>query len=222
MKITKRFTRAIGIFFKHVFSHAFDMAILSVFIFFFLFTAVGVFGWLPSDVQKWFDGGSATASKQQEPAIQYENGQIKEVPTRVLIPKVGIDVSVSNPQSATIAALDEALKKGAVRYPGSGLLNETANVFLFGHSAYSKTLQGAFYRTFNGVEKLQVGDEIRVEGAQSFSLYRVVRISFLKDSEAVIDLDEPIRMLTLSTCNAFGKKEDRVVVQAAFVRSGTK
>jgi|GEM_PF-2590937 len=163
-------------------------------------------------------GSAGGLSAKEEPAVQYDRGIVKETPRRVLVPKIGVDVAVKNPTSANVSILDAALMEGAVRYPASGLLGESKNVFLFGHSAYSRVIKNRAYHTFDGVEKLVEGDEIYVDSLDARYVYKVVRVSFLKDSEAYIDLETNVRMLTLATCNAFGAKDDRVVVQARFVR----
>lgn len=196
--------------------------------FFLVFTLFGVIGLLPRDIQEQVqpkpliisgtEVESEDLSKKEEPALQYTKGVLKETPLRIVIPRVGVNAAISNPQSSSNLVLDQALKDGAVRYPESGLLGEDKNVFLFGHSSYSKTL-GLSYKTFNGLERMVEGDEIRVDGAELSHIYRVIRVSFLKDSEAYIDLSQTVRMLTLSTCDTIGKREDRVVVQAVFVKT---
>lgn len=160
----------------------------------------------------------SVSSTKEEPAVQYDRGMVKETPQRISIPKLGMSVVVKNPTSTNVAVLDSALMEGAVRYPTSGLLGESKNVFLFGHSAYSRVIKNRAYHTFDGVEKLAEGDEVYVDGLDERYVYKVVRVSFLKDADAYIDLESDVRMLTLSTCNAFGAKDDRVVVQARFIK----
>lgn len=142
-----------------------------------------------------------------------------EEPTRIVISRIGVDAKVLNPESIAVTALDEALKKGAVRYPESGKLNEGRTVFLFGHSSYLKTVRNLAYRTFNGLQNLKPGDEIRVEGVQNAYLYRVESVTMQKDSEAYVDLQGSGDELVLSTCNTFGAKQDRIIVRAKLVRS---
>lgn len=218
------------------------LAISLAALFFFIFSSLlGVFGLLPHDIQQvvqpnpiqlfgsngaGFGAPVATTSNAgdeaaEEPAVQYARGVVKETPLHISIPKIGVDVAVKNPTSVNVNLLDAALMQGAVRYPTSGLLGESKNVFLFGHSAYSRVIRNKAYHTFDGVEKLVPEDEIYVDGSDARYVYRVVRVSFLKDADAYIDLDSDVRMLTLSTCNAFGAKDDRVVVQARFVQKTT-
>jgi hypothetical protein len=58
-----------------------------------------------------------------------------ELPTKIEIPVIKVSVSVSNPEKADIQVLDDALLKGAVRYPSSSKLGVAGNVILFGHSS---------------------------------------------------------------------------------------
>ncbi|MEK7644704.1 MAG: class E sortase [Patescibacteria group bacterium] len=221
------------------------LAISVAILFFFIFGSIlGVFGLLPHDIQQavqpnpiainsLFSFSTSTTLStspitsvpveaalvtKEEPAVQYDRGVVKETPLHVSIPKIGVSVVVKNPTSTNVAVLDSALMEGAVRYPTSGLLGESKNVFLMGHSAYSRVIKNRAYHTFDGVEKLVEGDEVYVDSTDARYVYKVVRVSFLKDSEAYIDLESDVRMLTLATCNAFGTKDDRVVVQARFIK----
>lgn len=214
---------------------------VAILFFFMLGSVLGVFGLLPHDIQQavqpnpisisslFSSSTSPTmnlpsaaeavpATKAEEPAVQYERGVVKETPLHISIPKIGVSVAVKNPTSTNAAVLDAALMEGAVRYPTSGLLGESKNVFLFGHSAYSRVIKNRAYHTFDGVEKLVEGDEVYVDSLDARYVYKVVRVSFLKDVDAYIDLESDVRMLTLSTCNAVGAKDDRVVVQSRFIK----
>ena len=66
--------------------------------------------------------------------------------------------------------------------------------------------------------KLNIGDVIRVFGKDGIYEYSVIGMSLAKADEALVTFGTDKRMLTLSTCNTFGKKEDRFVVTAIFVR----
>jgi len=69
-------------------------------------------------------------------------------PIRIIINKIKVNSIISNPTSTNLATLDEALKKGAVRYPKSGLLGENDNIYLFGHSTSYKIVRNKAYKTF--------------------------------------------------------------------------
>lgn len=160
---------------------------------------------------------------EMEIAAPYMNAVVESgvEPERIVIEKIGVSSPVMNPDTTDIATLDAELKKGVVRYPGSGFLNEESNMFLFGHSTGLKNIQNKAYEAFNHLDKLNVGDRIKVYAKDSVYEYRVTSISLAKAEEALVTFSTGKKMLTLSTCNTFGKKEDRFVATAEFVRQSS-
>lgn len=144
---------------------------------------------------------------------------VAELPLKIEIPKIALVATIANPTTTDVAVLDDALLKGAVRYPTSAKLGEVGNVVLFGHSSYLPVVLNQAYKTFNGIQKLVAGDIITVSSAGTAYTYQVR--SFAKESatNAGIELAVTGRVLTLSTCNSFGEKSDRFVVTADFVES---
>lgn len=159
----------------------------------------------------------ADMAVQEEDAV-FEKGIL---PDKIVIEKIGVSSPVMNPDTTDIATLDAELKKGAVRYPGSGFLNEESNMFLFGHSTGLKNVQNRAYEAFNHLDKLNVGDRIRVYAKDSVYEYKVTSVSLAQAEDALVTFSTGKKMLTLSTCNTFGKKEDRFVVTAEFVRQSS-
>jgi LPXTG-site transpeptidase (sortase) family protein len=141
----------------------------------------------------------------------------RTLPDRVVIDKIGVDTIVEQPNTRDVQVLDQYLTRGAVYYPGSGTL-EQGNMFIFGHSTGLSVVQNQAYKTFNNLENLVEGDEIRVEADGSIYIYRVTDVSLYNADEAVITFDNSSRKLTLSTCNTFGAKQERWVVDADFYR----
>ena len=72
---------------------------------------------------------------------------------------------------------------------------------------------------FNNIKTLNQGDEITVYSDTKKYIYAVRDVKLVDSNEAWVDLSVKTHMLTISTCNTFGKKEERHVVQADFVRS---
>ncbi len=138
-------------------------------------------------------------------------------PVRILAPRVGIDTVVSSPQSRDIGVLDAALASGAVHYPGSGFLTEDSNIFLFGHSSFLPVVRNKAYQAFNGLKDMVPGDEIFVDSARVRYVYRVASVRKASADEAFVAFERGERRLTLSTCDSFGAKADRFVVEAYFV-----
>ncbi len=142
-------------------------------------------------------------------------------PVRIVIPKIKVDGPINNPTQTTIAALDRALLTGAVRYPGSGVLGESKNIFIFGHSSGLPVVHNENFKIFNRLKELNVGDEIQLAGKERLYRYKVTSVAVASADEALVDLSVSKRQLVLSTCNAFGKKEERFVVYADLIDSRT-
>lgn len=144
---------------------------------------------------------------------------LPEFPTKIEIPAIKLSATISNPTTTDISVLDEALLSGAVRYPTSAKLGETGNIVVFGHSSYLPVVNNQAYKTFDGIQKLAVGDLVMVSSSDTSYTYRVQSVAKESANDAVIPLAVTGRVLTLATCNSFGAKTDRFVVTADFVES---
>ncbi len=139
-------------------------------------------------------------------------------PERIVIHGLSIDLPVSNPQTTDVAALDQALLTSVVRYPLSAELNQDGNVFIFGHSSHLPVVKNQMFKAFNEIEKLNKGDTIKLIGKGESHIYRVTSVKQVDAKDALIDLSpEKGKRLTLSTCDSFGGKSSRWVVEAEFV-----
>ncbi|MBI4088696.1 sortase [Candidatus Kaiserbacteria bacterium] len=146
--------------------------------------------------------------------------EVVELPIKVEISSINLSAAISNPTTVDIAILDQALLKGAVRYPTSSQLGEVGNVVLFGHSSYLPVVGNQAYKTFNGIQKLVAGEEIIVYSSGMAYTYQVRSVAKENaKSDEGIPLEVSGRVLTLVTCNSFGTKEDRFIVTADFVES---
>ncbi|GEM_PF-419488 len=139
-------------------------------------------------------------------------------PVRIVIEKIGVDTKVLNPESQKVSALDEALKSGVVRYPGSGIPGQ-GNMFVFGHSTSFRVVQNQAYKAFNNLDKLVAGDVVSVYTTEREYRYRVETVTLVSEEQGLVDLSGRNTMLTLSTCNTFGRKQDRHVVEAEYLGS---
>lgn len=172
-----------------------------------------VIGLVPGSIN-YFDNKPAVENTDQIIDIE-QNDYIR--PERVIIDKVGIDSVIEKPNKVDVVTLDQALTKGAVHYPGSGSVNE-GNMFIFGHSTNWKVVQNQAYKTFNGLEKLVQGDEIIIQAEGKSFIYRVNSVNLVDEDDALVEFNNTSRTLTISTCNTFGEKQERWVVEADFVR----
>jgi LPXTG-site transpeptidase (sortase) family protein len=142
-----------------------------------------------------------------------------ELPTKVVIPEIGVNTTVDNPDTLNVDALDSYLTSAAVRYPTSATLDQQGNVIIFGHSSYLPVVINQHYKTFDGIQNLKAGDQIEVYSATHVYTYSVTseqKESELSDS---IPLTTTGHTLTLATCDSFTTKTDRFVVTATLVGS---
>jgi LPXTG-site transpeptidase (sortase) family protein len=150
-----------------------------------------------------------------KPAPQPIVKEAGEEPVRLIIPNAAVDVLVQNPNTTNVTILDEYLRKGVVRYPESALLGD-GNVLLFGHSTNWKVVQNQAYKALNGIDKLKKGDLVYVNSKNSRYTYSVVKVTLVDANKEFVDFTRKDNMLTISTCNTFGQKQDRYVVEAVF------
>lgn len=145
-----------------------------------------------------------------------------ELPTKIQIPSINLSVSVSNPTSTDVELLDNALLKGAVRYPTSSKLGEEGNVIIFGHSSYLPIVNNKNFKAFDGIQNLKSGDRITVSSDNHQYVYAVTDVRKASAaSDDSIPLSTTGHTLTLATCNSFGQKSDRFVVTATLVETDT-
>jgi len=138
-----------------------------------------------------------------------------EKPIKVIIDKIGVKSTVTNPTSKNIITLNDALKLGAVRYPDSGSLDDNKNIFIFGHST-SLATNTTYYKTFNDLGKLVVGDKIKLQSANNEYTYKVSSVAVTNTENGLVKFDND-KELILSTCNTLGQKEERIIVKASYV-----
>jgi len=148
--------------------------------------------------------------------IDFELNTNPELPTRIVIERANIDVTVVNPESDSIPVLDESLKLGAVRHPESGKLGERgSNVFIFGHSSGLPVVINQNYKAFNNLNTVSKGDIIEVYSENTKHIYVVESVRLTTADEAFISFKQShASRLTLSTCNSFGAAQERYVVEA--------
>lgn len=187
-----------------------------------LFTLSSIFGIVPEGEEKAVKANASDLERgemvERGESASSEYKYKAEAPLRIKASSVGLNAPVLNPESRDLSVLDNELAKGAVRYPGSGLPGSGENVFLFGHSSHLPVVNNPAYRTFNGVEKLEEGEEIIIETKSQTFVYKVSSVELVYADTAGVQLDTGKDMLTLVTCNNFGAEEERFLVKAELLR----
>ena len=138
-----------------------------------------------------------------------------ELPVRITIEKIGVNAIVQNPTTTNVYALDDLLLHGVVRYPGSGLPGQ-GDMFFFGHSTGLKLVNNQAFKAFNNLKNLVAGDKILVYSDNHIFTYKVNNVRLADSNDVFVDFSVKKTMLTLSTCNTFGQKQERYVVEADY------
>lgn len=171
------------------------------------------------------DNASAIGKPQIEEKVIEEKEIVAEVTTQASVPLTIIfdtldrEVQVLNPESRDVASLDRALLSGVVRHPDSADFKNVGNIFILGHSSYLPNVTNKNFQAFNGIQKLTWGDTIRLQSSDTEYTYRVEKVYKTMASEAVVPATPGKAKLTLATCNSFGSKDDRFIVEASLVGS---
>lgn len=140
-------------------------------------------------------------------------------PLTMTIDKLDREIVVLNPQSREVADLDAALLSGVVRHPDSADFSKDGNMLILGHSSYLPNVLNKNFQAFNGLQTLTWGDKIRVSSADTEYVYRVEKVYEAKASEVFVPETPGEARLTLATCDSFGSKDDRFIVEAVLVDS---
>jgi len=151
---------------------------------------------------------------EDEPAVQTGSPLPETIIFDALDKK---EVKILNPNSRNIADLDEALLHGVVRHPDSATLHDDGNIFILGHSSYLPNVMNRNFQAFNGIQNLKWGDIVRLQSADSEYIYRVDRVYMARASEVTVPVSGTGKILTLATCNSFGSKDDRYILEATLV-----
>lgn len=194
-----------------------------VVIFFLALSAADSIGFVP-----YYVGGTPPREKvsiaelpelgEEEIALPAEE-ETGVAPARIRIDAIDLDLPVLNPETRSIAALDEVLKDGPARYVDSALLGEKGNILIFGHSSHLPIVHNQMYKAFNKIPDLKEGDTIEIEGEGKIYSYRVLTVRSVNAEEGIIDLKREGNRLTIVTCDTLTSKSARFVVDAELVGS---
>ena len=142
---------------------------------------------------------------------------VDPLPSKIIFDSLDKEVVVLNPTSRSIAELDAALLEGAVRHPDSANFTEEGNMFILAHSSYLPNVLNKNFQAFNGIQKLDWGDTVRVQSGDREYEYFVEKVYMARAEDVVVPETPGEARLTLSTCNSFGAKDDRYIVEAKLV-----
>ena len=146
---------------------------------------------------------------------------VNELPQILKIPSLNREVTILNPTSRSINDLDNALLAGVVRHPDSAVLGQEGNLFILGHSSYLPKVFNKNFQALNGIQNLKWGDIITLESDDTVYTYQVKKVYQAKAENITVPIAGVGKHLTLATCNSFGSKDDRYMVEADLVGTAT-
>jgi LPXTG-site transpeptidase (sortase) family protein len=193
-------------------------------VFFVIFTIsyliLSAVDFLPEPVEEVEVKAEATmAQNNEQPEFENEGTvtiveETNVLPLEIKIEKLGKTVTVLNPESRSIADLDNALLNGVVRHPDSATLAQNGNVFILGHSSYLPNVFNPNFQAFNGIQDLVWGDMIEVKSENNVYIYRVEKVYRANAQDITVPIAGEEKLLTIATCNSFGSVDDRYIVEA--------
>ncbi len=200
-------------------------------VFIFSYTVLAIFGLVPTEFERETRDDTVASSinestlqglglmpSSEESKVVSLPSEKGELPMRIVATSISLDTAVVRPASANYTLLNNALLKGAVYYPGSGIAGK-GNMFVFGHSTSYQYVNNKAYQIFNNIKNLEEGDEIKVYGTNKIYIYKVREVKLVNAEKELVEFSSGSNMLTLSTCNSFGQKTDRYVAEADLISS---
>ena len=157
--------------------------------------------------------------EEMEEVVEMVPAVDSPLPLKVIFDTLDREVTVLNPASRAIAELDTALLDGAVRHPDSADFTEDGNIFILAHSSYLPNVFNKNFQAFNGIQDLTWGDTVRLQSEDMEYVYRVDKVYKAMASEVFVPETPGEAKLTLATCDSFGSKDDRFMVEATLVES---
>lgn len=188
-----------------------------------LFTAVGI----SPNLQFAAVTGVAEVVVLEEEVVTVDVPLVEEfvveerspLPLTMTIDSLDRTLPINNPTSRTVGDLDAALLTGVVRHPDSATMLEDGTVFILGHSSYLPTVNNKMYQAFNGIQKLKWGDTIRINTSDRVYVYQVDNVYKANANNLSVPIANTGARLTIATCDSFGSKSDRFIVEAVLLSS---
>jgi len=145
-----------------------------------------------------------------------KNEEHKEryIPSRLVIPVIGVDAPVVLPQSTNEADLQIALEKGVIFWPGSALLGENGAMIILGHSSAYPWYRGNYGSVFSLLDKLQIGDEIFIYVQDKQFGYRVLEKQIELPQNLSLEANQEGSVLYLLSCWPIRTDWKRIAIKA--------
>lgn len=141
----------------------------------------------------------------------------KSQPNFLSIPSLGIKAPIQYPEKQDEKVFQEFLAKGVVHYPGTALVGQLGNCYIFGHSSDFPWAKGDFKHIFALLPKIEIGAQIEISDMDgNMYIYKVTEkfVASPKDVSLLAYKKEGKKILTLQTSYPIGSAAKRYIVRA--------
>lgn len=133
----------------------------------------------------------------------------------IIIPKIGLKVPVVYDEpSAYNDKVQEALKRGVIRYWETSSPGESGNVVILGHSSNNLLNPGDYKYAFVNLKRLDNDDIVYLDFEGVRYAYKVVEKTILPPTDLSYIMPTETPSLTLVTCDPPGTDTNRLYVRA--------
>lgn len=139
---------------------------------------------------------------------------IPSISRDVPIVEVGTENLIKKDWNAVEKDIQDKLKEGVVRYPGTATPGHGGNTFLTGHSSFYLWDDGRFKDVFALLPDIQVGDKIYLYYDQKRYVYEVSETKEVTPDQVDVLKQTDHEQLTLMTCTPVGTNLRRFIVIA--------
>jgi len=163
---------------------------------------------------------SSSAAKIFMPTPVIDTTADKTAPNTLWVDSLGIKAPINFPVANNETAYQEALLTGVAHYPGTALIGQSGNMFIFGHSSDYIWSKGRYKTVFAKLPKIQTGAEIDVTDTNGkLYVYKVVNhfIAEATDVSLTGQYGYQKKLLTLQTSYPVGTAKQRYIVIAEMV-----
>jgi LPXTG-site transpeptidase (sortase) family protein len=145
---------------------------------------------------------------------------------RIIISRLGIHAPIKLPENVDLKKgnwdqiedqIQDALRDGVVRFPGTAEPGKYGNAFLVGHSSYYPFLPGKYKDIFALLPEIEIGDEIEIWQNQKKFIFRVSEKKEVKPNNIDVLRQTNDQRITLMTCTPLGTTLRRLIVTAKLV-----
>lgn len=137
-----------------------------------------------------------------------------QIPQALVIPALGVDAPIVWPDGINEPALQRALEKGVVFWPGSSLLGDKGTMVILGHSSAYPWYKGNYGSIFSLLNKLEKGDEIFLFSENKKYVYQVIEKEIQLPKDLNIENQDNESVLYLLSCWPVRTDWKRVAVKA--------